>query len=386
VHAIIKVVSSAGPLPIQLGKLTTLAPRHLISLLFAATVGGFPVMHAAERTPEAMKIYATERVAEGIHAFISPPGSQAIVTGNSVLIVGEDSALVVDSGHFPSLTEKQIAEIRRITTRPVRFLVNTHWHPDHTSGNGLYLRAFPGLQIISTQATRDAIINVLPKKEVNEEIIAEFEKAAAGDTDSSGKPFDENKRKYYETVRDEMRAFRPELAKADHALPTVTFEHRLSVFLGKREVQILFLGRGHTVGDCVVLVPDVHVLVSGDLLVAPVPYPFGGFIGEWIEALKKLDALDPQAIVPGHGSVFHDKTYLKQTLALLQTTKQQTEAAFRAGKSLEDTQKAVDVSELRKRFIAEHPENAFFFDNGFLKTAIARAYREAKEGPLRDQD
>jgi len=236
-----------------------------------------------------MSSYETVRLAEGIYAFISPESNGAMVTGNSLLVIGDDSALVVDSGHFPSLTARMIGEIRQLTDKPVRFLVNTHWHPDHSAGNGLYKKGFPGIQIVSTPTTRAEIETVLPKKEVSESTIAEFEDALKKGALPNGKPLTGDALKYYQKVGAELTAFRSELKAADHALPTATFENAMSVYLGKREVQILFLGRGNTGGDAVIYVPGSKVLATGDLVVYPIPYPFGSYIGEWIATLKKLE-------------------------------------------------------------------------------------------------
>jgi glyoxylase-like metal-dependent hydrolase (beta-lactamase superfamily II) len=73
---------------------------------------------------------------------------------NSVLIIGSDGAVIFDSGHVPSVTKKMIADITRLTNKPVRFLVNTHWHPDHVSGNSLYGDRWPGVAIVSTPSTQ----------------------------------------------------------------------------------------------------------------------------------------------------------------------------------------------------------------------------------------
>ena len=100
--------------------------------------------------PAAMSKYETVQLADGVYAFVSAAGGEAIVTGNSLVVIGEDGVLVVDSGHIPSLTARQIAQIGKWTDKPVRYLVNTHWHPDHNAGNGLYKKAFPGVQIVST--------------------------------------------------------------------------------------------------------------------------------------------------------------------------------------------------------------------------------------------
>src|SRR5580704_12069941 len=87
--------------------------------------------------------HETVKVAEGIYAFITAESNNAIVSGNSVAIVGDDGVLVVDSGNFPSETRRIIAEIRQLTPLPVRYLVHTHWHRDHTDGDSEYRGAFP---------------------------------------------------------------------------------------------------------------------------------------------------------------------------------------------------------------------------------------------------
>jgi glyoxylase-like metal-dependent hydrolase (beta-lactamase superfamily II) len=91
--------------------------------------------------------HETVKVADGVYAFISAESNNAIVSGNSVAVVGDDGVLVVDSGNFPSETRKLIAEIRQLANLPVRYLVHTHWHRDHTDGDSEYRAAFPNVLI-----------------------------------------------------------------------------------------------------------------------------------------------------------------------------------------------------------------------------------------------
>ena len=85
--------------------------------------------------------HETVKVAGGIYAFISAESNNAIVSGNSVAVIGDDGVLAVDSGNFPSETRRIIAEIRQLTNLPVRYLVHTHWHRDHTDGDSEYRAA-----------------------------------------------------------------------------------------------------------------------------------------------------------------------------------------------------------------------------------------------------
>jgi len=356
-----------------------------VFVTFSISLPTIAAQSATNALPAGMTSYETVKVADGIYGFIPPEDDTAFVSGNSVAIVGDDGVLVVDSGHTPSTTARMISEIKRLTDKPVRFLVNTHWHPDHNAGNGLYKENFPGLQIVSTPATRDAIRDVLPKKEVNEEM-ADMVRKMLKDGSSNGKPLSPEIRQYYETSLAQLEAFLPELKKSDHALPTVTFDSRMSVYLGKREVQLMFLGRGNTAGDAVIYVPDSRVLITGDLVVYPVPYPYGSFFGEWIETMKKLEAIDATVVVPGHGPVMHDKQYIDRVIALLEATRSQAADAFKRGLKPEEAIKAVDLSAYRNQFVADNPERAFVFDKGYTSAAVIRAYREAKDGPLHDED
>ena len=366
-------------------------PRHPafgligIAVMIAAGVPLIAGQTATNALPAGMTSYETVKVADGIFGFIPPEDDTAFVSGNSVAIIGDDGVLVVDSGHTPSTTAHIISDIKRLTDKPVRFLVNTHWHPDHNAGNGLYKESFPGLQIVSTSATRDAIRDLLPKKEVNEEM-AEMVRKMLKDDGANGKPMPAEMRKYYETSLAQLEAFLPELKKSDHALPSVTFDSRMSVYLGKREVQLMFLGRANTAGDTVIYVPDSKVLITGDLLVYPVPYPYGSFFGEWIEAMKKLEAIDASVIVPGHGPVMHDKTYISLVTELLEATRRQAGDAFKRGLKADEAVKAVDLSAFRPRFVADHTEREFVFDQGYKPAGVVRAFREAKDGPLHDED
>jgi glyoxylase-like metal-dependent hydrolase (beta-lactamase superfamily II) len=336
--------------------------------------------------PSGLTTYTTETLADGIYAFIPPENNSPLVSGNCVVVVGDRSVLVVDSGHSPTMAAQMIAQIKKWTNKPVQYLVNTHWHPDHNSGNGVFREAYPNLEIISTAVTREEMTTVLPKKEISAETATKLRNFLASASQPGKPPFNPVVKAYYELALPEIEAFLPELKSADHVLPSVVFDNRMSVFLGNREVQLMFLGRGHTAGDLVVYVPDSKVLITGDLIVYPVPYPYGSFIGEWIETLKKVEKIDAVAIVPGHGPVMHNHEYIDRELQLLQLTKSKATEAAAAGHTLEQALKEIDLHELRTTFIADHPDRTFPFDKGYVPTAVKRAFREAKEGALHDED
>src|SRR5262249_55078968 len=133
-----------------------------VALAACAPARAAPEVVAHRPTPPAAPVAAdsplftctTVKVADGVYAFLPPEPRSPLVTGNTVLVVGDDGALVVDTGHFPSLARRAIDEIRRITPQPVRYVVNTHWHPDHLFGNGPYRDAYPGVVLLAHEETR----------------------------------------------------------------------------------------------------------------------------------------------------------------------------------------------------------------------------------------
>src|SRR5215467_16286040 len=107
--------------------------------------------------------YDLQKVADGVYSFIAPESDSGVVQSNCTLIIGEDAALVADTGQFPSLAERMVADIKKLTSKPVRYIVNTHWHFDHVWGNGVFRSAYAGTAIISTEFTRELVEDQGPK-------------------------------------------------------------------------------------------------------------------------------------------------------------------------------------------------------------------------------
>lgn len=342
------------------------------------------LLHAAPAPGElpAARMYQTVQVAEGVYAFISPESNSGVVTGNSLVVIGEDAVLVVDTGQFPTLARRMAAEIRRKTDRPVRYIVHTHWHPDHVLGDDEFRKAYPGVVIVSTGFTRRKISEEPPKwmaviAEKGPEFLQGTEAALARGTRRDGTPLTEADRKAFEAQARDLPLLMSEYAQAKLVVPDLTFEDRLTLSLGKREVRVLFLGRGNTAGDAVVVVPDSRVVATGDLVVAPVPYAFGSYPGDWIETLGKLTALDAAIIVPGHGPVMRDWVYARQIPPLLESLRAQVAAAARQGKSLEEARGQLDLEKFRKQFAGGNLEREAAFDSFFVGPAVDRAFQEA---------
>ncbi|HUO52144.1 MAG TPA: MBL fold metallo-hydrolase, partial [Gemmatimonadaceae bacterium] len=290
---------------------------------------------------------------------------------------------------FPSVARAQIAAIRKLTPKPVRYVVNTHWHPDHWLGNAAYAAAYPGVSFIATRTTREmALTKAMPFIDTTyaTRTLDVVTKMVAGGKHQDGTPYTAAERQYYEYALPQFKEYAAELATVHPVVPDLLFSDTLTVMLGKREVRVMFLGRANTGGDAVVYVPDAKVLITGDLVVHPYPYAIGSFIGEWIDVMKRLEAIDAAVIVPGHGAVEHDGRYLQMVTALLESLRTQVGAAAQQGLTLAETRKRVDFGAFRTQFCGDDSWCRFGFDGVFVGPGVARAYREAKEGRLADEN
>jgi len=326
--------------------------------------------------------YRTVKVADGVYAFITPEERTGFQSGNSIAVIGDDGVLVFDTGNIPASTRRQIAEIRALTGKPVRYVVNSHWHPDHNLGNAEYRKAFPGVTIIGTGGTRRGVADRLAGYQA--------QMKGYGPTDSvmllrlatgkmrDGSAMPENVRIMWSLVTRDYAEFLPEVMSATPLPPELTFEDSLTVHLGAREVRFVHPGRANTEGDVYAYIPDVNVLLTGDLVTQPCPFPSTAFFGGWIKALDALKAVGAATLVPGHGDVMHDYRYVELVRGLLAWTKAEAMTAARAGVPLDSLQAHLDFAEWETRFGRGDIVRTNAFNSFYRYPGLERAYDEAR--------
>jgi glyoxylase-like metal-dependent hydrolase (beta-lactamase superfamily II) len=320
----------------------------------------------ARADSSAVKERTVTKISDGIYVIRHKDAPNGFPQGNTTVIIGARDVLVVDSCYLPSSAREDIAQIRQWTDRPVRYLLNTHWHADHTRGNEVYAEAFPSISIISQIATRELIKGFYADHPENAAMLVQKDVAVykryleAGKTDD-GTVLNEDDKKQLKDIVGGADAVPAEFTGLVPRLPDVTFEREIDLDLGNREVQIKFLGRGNTAGDAIAFLPKERILVAGDLVVHPGPYMGSGFPTEWSKTLEKMIEMNPQIIVPGHGEILHDTTYLSQLDELAKTvTEQVREQYYRLTNraTLEDVKKAIDMDALKKRFGGNFKDDA----------------------------
>lgn len=329
-----------------------------------------------------------EQIAPGVYAIMHADATSAWPNGNTTVIIGDDGVLVVDANFLPSVAAADIAAIRKLTPLPVRYLVNTHWHNDHTQGNVSYTKAFPGVVIVAHHETRKMLDERFPKLRdqyravdlaANTGTAGILRQAlASGIDDDTGGPLSADKRKLYQDYLAERERAVIEMREFEYSPPTLTFDKNLTIHLGSRRVELLHFLEGNTPGDVVVYLPADKLAVAGDLIVHPVPYAYSGTPTEWIQTMAQLDSLDAAVLVPGHGPVMRDEDYLKLVTRLLESTLAQVRTLIAAGKSLEETREAVDLKSFHEVMVAGDPYHDAQWKASIVNGLIGLTYNELK--------
>lgn len=335
------------------------------------------------------KVRTIDKVAPDVYVIRHPDAPDTFPQSNTLVVIGAREVLVVDSCYLPSSAKEDIAQIKKWTKKPVRYLVNTHWHYDHTMGNGAYVDAFPNVSIVAHTETQKQI------RGYNGQWFAKFPDRAARFQKQLDDGKDERGAPLTPAARDEIKRaiagiapvqkeFAP-LARRTDMVPTVAFDRSLTLDLGGREVQLLFLGRGNTAGDVVVYLPKEKLVATGDLVDHPVPYLGGGYPVDEIATLEALLRLDVTTVVPGHGKVLAGTDFVKHELDLIRTVVTEVDRATHrlggnGGRKLDlvraEVLKNVDVAKLRAQFAGTDAENIDFFDGFALAGLIDAAYAQ----------
>ncbi len=200
---------------------------------------------------------------------------------NTGIVVGDDAVLVVDTQATPHMAKDVIRRIRKVTDKPIKYVVLSHYHAVRVLGASAYAAE----HIIASQDTHDLLVE-----------------RGAADTKSEMERF--------------PRLFRNAGSIPGLTWPTLTFRGKMTLWLGKTEVQILQLGRGHTKGDTVVWLPQDKILFSGDLVEAgATPYAGDAYFQDWPVTLDAVAALRPRMLVPGRGPALKTPKAVNQGIA-----------------------------------------------------------------------
>jgi cyclase len=302
-------------------------------------------------------LFDIKPVADGVYAAIAKPAYK--VNCNAAIIFLDDAVLVVDTHSKPSAARALIEQIKKLTPKPVKFVVNTHFHWDHYQGNEAYPSSWPaGVEIISSEATRTSIEQRgIPR--VKHEIVtmpAQIEQLKA-DLQKVSTP---EQRASIQRDISEGAAYLAELKSMQITLPTMTFDRSLILHRKSRTVELLWLGRAHTDGDVFVFLPKEKVLVTGDTLHGWTPYMGDSYPYDWIKTLDVAEKLDFDYVIAGHGDVMRGKQTFDLWKQYFRDLLDQTAAAYADGATLDQAKKRVSdylIAKYAAKFDPRFPQS-----------------------------
>ena len=204
-----------------------------------------------------------EEVSQGIYAYIQPDGSWGL--NNTGFITGDSGVIAIDTCFTEARTKALLEAIRSVSDRPIRTLVNTHQHGDHTNGN----YQLPAATIIGHELCRQGMLEM-------------------------GLP----------TVNPNPMYSGVQWGNLRLAPPFVTFEDKLTIYSDDLKIDMRYVGPAHTTNDIIAWIPERKLLFAGDLLFnGGTPFVMMGSVAGSLRALEQLRAIPAETIVPGHGAV-----------------------------------------------------------------------------------
>jgi glyoxylase-like metal-dependent hydrolase (beta-lactamase superfamily II) len=308
-----------------------------------------------------------------------PPG--LAVESNSGFIECADYVIVVDAQSNDATTSQVLAQLRLYTNKPVRYLINTHWHDDHIVGTHVYKSAFPGMKVIGSAAS----VDYLPRLGKNNReqfhraipgVLERFRATLQSGKTSTGQPLTDEQRRSlesdlrlgegYATVPDDFAAILPDIAVHD----------KYSIRDKGCAVDVLGLGNAHTTGDLVVHLPEQSVAFVGDIVGWPVPLVGSdqSRVRDWSATLQRVRDLKAAAVIPGHGPVLRDSVQIDRTIDLMTAVTQRVNAERAKGGLLEEVRTRIDLSDFRRQFANGSEVNGALFDAYVTGPAVTNVW------------
>lgn len=337
--------------------------------------------------------YEIEKVSNDIFLLRPVINKYRWVTSNIVVIINKEDLLVIDSGLLPSAAEEAITHIKNLTTKPVKYLINTHWHGDHWQGNVAFANAYPGIKIITSAKNKAAIErngNVWARKHYRyflNRMVKEYQETLIKEREGKNDELTVEEELLVEHGIIDMNKDIEELKDLELIIPNITFDKKMILKSGGRIIELQYPGPGNTIGDVIVWLPKEKVLFTGDLVVYPSPYESGAFSQDWIDTNRKLQAdFKYKLLIPGHGEIQRDTVYLSYINDLFKEIVLQMEAAYVNGTfNVDDAQRTVTFQSVTEKLNKNLNYRKYTekLDKAFISSAIRSSFLSLINGKMK---
>jgi cyclase len=289
-------------------------------------------------------LFTIQRVAEGVFAALAKP--QALTNSNAAIFVLERDVLVVDAHSKPSAAAALLAQIKKeVTDKPVRYLVNSHFHWDHTQGDAAYKTAGSKVEIITSEATKQ-LMTQLQRDRLKESLDSVPSLIDAVRSRLSRATTAQEQAWCNDQLR-QLTAYQEEMKSYPLELPTLTFARTYLIKDRSGDLQLAFNGKAHTAGDVQVFSPSKKVVASGDAIIGFLPNLNDGFPRPWPKTIDSVGAWKFDYIIAGHGPVQHGRARMGQFRNYIEDLTARVERAKKAGTPLVELQKTITPASLQ---------------------------------------
>jgi glyoxylase-like metal-dependent hydrolase (beta-lactamase superfamily II) len=322
--------------------------KLLHSSLAGASLLELSIVRAAlargQASAASARLFDIEKITDGIYAAIAHP--QALGNCNAVIFERSTDLLVVDTHSKPSAAAALVNQIRKeVSPKPVRYIVNTHFHWDHTQGNPEYVKQFPKLDIVASNTTKKLMVELAEKR--LRASLAPAPANIAKAEENAAKAKSPAERAHFTEEERQWRAYQDEMRDYHVALPTITFDDSYVIHDKTGDILLNFHGRAHTAHDVVVLSPSKKVMAAGDLVHGSFPNTSDGFPKEWPLTLDAVAKVDFTYLTPGHGPVQKGATTVRNMRNYIEELTERIAEGKRAGRTVAELQKSITVQSLK---------------------------------------
>lgn len=349
--------------------------HRLGSAVLTVLLLGAPPVNAG-----AQDVFESVRLAEGVWAAMVAAPHSPSQYANSLLVVGTEGALLVDTRSTPTSAKALIEWVRSLTPLPVTHVVNTHRHSDHVYGNQTVLDAFPNAQLIGHTAMVEWMDGEGPAQ-LRTDIAGAHERLERwsrwlvnGRTDE-GRELGPTQIDELTVAIERTERRRQELSEVELLTPDLAVSDSLYLHDGVRAIRILHPGPAHTDGDLVVYLPDESILWVGDLIEEGFPFFGHGTVLGWAAALEGLEAYRPLRVVSSHGRAHADDTALRTQARFWRTLVAGVRGMVEAGASEDEAVDAIRLDGFREYFSFGDPDAADRFPD-FVEDAVRATHAE----------
>jgi cyclase len=331
----------------------TLAGASILELAYHRAAWGRAMAPGASS-----QLFDIQNVAEGV--YFARAHAQAEINSNSAIFVNANDVLVVDAHSKPSAAAALIAQIKKeVTAKPVRYVVNSHFHWDHTQGNHAYRIAEKKIDFIASETTKQFMSDLAETrlKESLESAPKQID-ALRARADKATSPAE---KAFCEEQIQQVKAYEVELRNYTLELPTITFAKSYAIRDKAHDLHLEFRGHAHTAGDVVAFCPQKRVISTGDAVHGTMPFIADGFPKSWPKTIDSIAELGFDRVMPGHGPLHTSRVPMMSMRNYIEELTERVDAGRKAGKSVIELQKSITVASLKS--LAANGYAQFLLDN-----------------------